>query len=132
MSKTTQYLLVSLPSSITPSGHKDDALEAIRKAVSPDQGTVNPFTIPEFKIGTLDALVSQADELTKLNGLCEGIVGKVGDSLRNILDGDEVKVSQQKVVNDSEFIISEEARVLDEANLVGRTRGAVSKQLLVE
>jgi V-type H+-transporting ATPase subunit C len=132
MSKTTQYLLVSLPSSITPSGHKDDALEAIRKVVTPDHGTVSPFAIPEFKIGTLDALVSQADELTKLNGLCEGIVGKVGDGLGNILDGDEAKVSQQKMVNDSEFIITEEARGLGGANSVGRTGGAVSEELLLE
>jgi V-type H+-transporting ATPase subunit C len=105
-SKTTQYLLISLPSSITPSSHKDDALEAIRKTVTPDYGTVFPFAIPEFKIGTLDALVGQADELAKLDGVCESVVGKVGESLRNILDGNEEKVAQQKMVNDSECSMS--------------------------
>ncbi len=101
MSKATRHLLVSLPNSISPSNDHDEALTALRSAVSTDYGTVYPFNIPEFKIGTLDALVQQADELAKLEGLCEAVVGKVGDSLRTILEGDENKIAQQKTVNDS-------------------------------
>ncbi|KAI9879394.1 MAG: Vacuolar ATP synthase subunit C [Pleopsidium flavum] len=100
MSKMTRYLLVSLPTSISPSNDHDEALTALRSAVSTDYGTVYPFLIPEFKIGTLDALVQQADELARLEGVCEGVVGKVGDSLRTILDGDEDKIVEQKTVND--------------------------------
>jgi V-type H+-transporting ATPase subunit C len=103
MSKVTQYLLVSLPCSITPSGHTDDALEALRNAVTADFGTVFPFAIPEFKIGTLDALVQEADDLAKLDSACAAVVSKVGESLRNILDGDEEKIAQQKMINDSQF-----------------------------
>lgn len=102
MSKATRYLLVSLPNSIAPSNSHDEALTALRSAVSTDYGTVFPFAIPEFKIGTLDALVQQADDLARLEGVCEGVVGKVGDSLRTILEGDEDKISQQKTVNDSQ------------------------------
>ena len=102
MSKNTKYLFVSVPSSVTPSGHKDDALQALRKATD-DYATVSPFPIPEFKIGTLDALLQQSEELAKLAGMCEGVVSKVGDSLRNILEGDDEKVTQQKMVNDSVF-----------------------------
>jgi predicted pyridoxine 5'-phosphate oxidase superfamily flavin-nucleotide-binding protein len=101
MSKHTKYLLVSLPASITPSHQRDDALDAIATTITSDNGTVSPFPIPEFKIGTLDALVQQADELAKLESLCQGTVGKVGDALRNILDGDEAQVEQMKTVNDS-------------------------------
>lgn len=101
MSKTTKYMLVSLPASVTPSNHHDDALGALQKAVTNDYGTVSPFPIPEFKIGTLDALVRQADELAKLESSCQAVVSKVGDSLKNILEGDEQKISQQKTVNDS-------------------------------
>lgn len=101
MSKTTRYLLVSLPTSISPSRDHDEALTALRSAVSTDYGTVYPLAVPEFKIGTLDALVQQADELSRLEGVCEGVVGKVGDSLRAILDGDEDKIIQQKTVTDS-------------------------------
>lgn len=102
MSKGLKYLLVSLPTSISPANDHDEALTALRSAVTTDYGTVFPFPIPEFKIGTLDALVQQADELSKLAAGCEGVVGKVGDSLRHILNGDEDKISQSKIVNDSQ------------------------------
>ncbi|KAH7414524.1 hypothetical protein DE146DRAFT_674075 [Phaeosphaeria sp. MPI-PUGE-AT-0046c] len=100
MSKGTKYLLVSLPTSISPSNHVDEALTALRSTVTSDNGNTYPFAIPNFKIGTLDALVQQADDLSKLNAACEGVVNKVGDSLRTILDGDEEKVQQQKTIND--------------------------------
>ncbi|KAF2460973.1 vacuolar ATP synthase-like protein subunit C 1 [Lineolata rhizophorae] len=100
MSKPSAYLLVSLPTSISPSNDKDEALAALRATVTEDYGTTYPFSIPEFKIGTLDALVQQADDLSKLNAVCEGVVNKVGDSLRVLLEGDEDKISQQKTIND--------------------------------
>jgi V-type H+-transporting ATPase subunit C len=101
MSKPTQYFLLSLPSSIVPSHHREDALEAVAATVSPDNGSVASFPIPEFKIGTLDALVQQADELAKLESQCQAVVGKVGDALKNILEGDEAQIERMKVVNDS-------------------------------
>ena len=101
MSKGLKYLLVSLPTSISPSNQHDEALTALRSAVTSDYGTVFPFQIPEFKIGTLDALVQQADDLAKLGQGCEAVVGKVGDSLKNILESNEEKILQQKTVNDS-------------------------------
>ncbi|GAB7348625.1 hypothetical protein MBLNU459_g6999t2 [Dothideomycetes sp. NU459] len=94
------FLLVSLPTSISSSGDRDEALTALRSVVSTDNGTTYPFAIPSFKIGTLDALVQQADDLAKLEGGCRGVVDKVADSLRNILEGDEEKIAQQKNVND--------------------------------
>ncbi|KAL3480174.1 hypothetical protein BJX99DRAFT_36041 [Aspergillus californicus] len=100
MSKSTKYLLVSLPTSITPSHHRDDALDAVSTTVSADNGSVAPFPIPEFKIGTLDALVQQADELAKLEAGCQVVVGKVGDALKNILEGDEAQIDKMKTVND--------------------------------
>jgi V-type H+-transporting ATPase subunit C len=101
MSKITKYLLISFPTSIVPSHDRDDALDAISTTISPDNGTVSPFPIPEFKIGTLDALVQQADELAKLEAVCQNAVGKVGDALKSILDGDETQVAKMKTVNDS-------------------------------
>lgn len=98
-----KFFLVSLPSSISPSGDRDEALTALRSGVSTDQGTTYPFAIPEFKIGTLDALVQQADDLAKLDTGCRSVVDKVADSLKSLLDGDEEKIQEQKVVNDSEL-----------------------------
>lgn len=97
----THYVLVSLPNSIAQSNNEEDALTSIRTTVTPDNGNVLPFNIPHFKIGTLDALVQQADDLGKLEAACEGVVQKVGDTLRTILGGDGEKIQQQKTVNDS-------------------------------
>ena len=101
MSASTKYLLISLPSSITPSGSKDDALDAISATVSADSGSVNSFPIPEFKIGTLDALVQQADELAKLDSTCQAVVAKIGDALSSVLDGNVAQIEHMKTVNDS-------------------------------
>lgn len=106
MSKSNKYLLVSLPTSITPSHHRDDALDAVSATVSPDNGSVAPFPIPEFKIGTLDALVQQADELAKLEASCQGVVAKVGDALKGVLEGDETQIDKMKTVNDSMSTVS--------------------------
>lgn len=95
-----KYILVSLPTSISPSNDKEEALTALRSTVGAENGEVQPFKIPEFKIGTLDALVQQADDLAKLESSCEAVVAKVGDSLRSLLEGDEDKIAQQKTVND--------------------------------
>ncbi|KAF1965546.1 ATPase, V1 complex, subunit C [Bimuria novae-zelandiae CBS 107.79] len=100
MSKGTKYLLVSLPTSISPSNHQDEALTALRSTIGSDNGQTYPFAIPNFKIGTLDALVQQADDLAKLESSCEQVVAKVGDSLKNILDGDDDRVQQHKNIND--------------------------------
>ncbi|KAL8865533.1 MAG: hypothetical protein Q9198_009279, partial [Flavoplaca austrocitrina] len=83
MSKNTRFLLVSLPASISPTNDHDEALTALRSAVTTDYGTVFPFSIPEFKIGTLDALVQQADDLAKLESGCEAVVGKEITSIDN-------------------------------------------------
>lgn len=99
---STKYALVSLPLGIFDSGDKDDAINSLSATISAENGSVRPFNIPDFKIGTLDALVQQADDLTKLESTCQAVVAKVADSLKSILDGDEDKISQQKMVNDSE------------------------------
>ncbi|KAI0136234.1 V-ATPase subunit C [Xylariales sp. AK1849] len=89
----TKYLLVSLP-------REEDTLDDLKSTVGSDHATVLPFSIPDFKIGTLDALVQQADDLSKLESACQGLVSKVADSLNTLLDGDQDKITQQKMVND--------------------------------
>lgn len=103
MAPTTKYLFVAVPSSVAPSGHKDDAIGTIQKAVNTSNGSVSQFPTPDFKIGTLDALIQQSEELSKLEGLCKSVVSKVGDTLKNVWDGDEDKIAEHKMVNDSMF-----------------------------
>lgn len=78
----------------------------MKAAIPADHGTTYQFKIPSFKIGTVDALISQADELSKLAQTCDVSVGKVADALRGILDGDEEKIAQQKTINDSQSDIA--------------------------
>ncbi|KAK4130397.1 ATPase, V1 complex, subunit C [Trichocladium antarcticum] len=92
----TQYILVSLPLRI----FDDEPLATLATTVGRDNGETLPFPIPSFKIGTLDGLVQHADDLAKLNAACEAAVAKVADSLTGILDGDEDKAAEQKMVND--------------------------------
>lgn len=97
-----KYALVSLPLGAFDSSDKDDAISGLSATVSSDNGTVVPFQVPEFKIGTLDALVQQADDLAKLEANAKAVVAKVSDSLRQVLNGDEERLSSYKMVNDSQ------------------------------
>lgn len=95
----TKYIILSLPLDVFESSDKNEAVESLKGTVS-DHGSVLPYTSPSFKIGTLDTLVQQADDLTKMESACAGVVSKVADSLRQLLGGDEAKISQHKKVNE--------------------------------
>lgn len=97
----TKYILVSLPLGIFDSHDKNEALSSLSAVISVDNAITQPFPIPDFKIGTLDTLVQQADDLAKLDASCASVVAKVAESLHDILAGDEDKIQQQKMVNDS-------------------------------
>jgi len=88
---STKYALVSLPLGIFDSSDKEEAVASLSATILPENGNVRPFNIPDFKIGTLDALVQQADDLAKLESTCAAVVAKVADSLKLILDGDKTK-----------------------------------------
>jgi len=91
-----RYIVVSLPRRI----FDDDPLQSLSATIGRDNGELLPFAVPSFKIGTLDALVQHADDLAKLSSSCEAVVSKVADSLVAILDGDQDKATQHKLVVD--------------------------------
>lgn len=99
---STRYALLSLPLGVFDSSDRDDAVSTLSATVSPDNGSVAPFRIPDFKIGTLDALVQQADDLAKLEASCQAVVAKVGDALRQLLNNDQERIASYKMVNDSQ------------------------------
>ena len=101
MSKGNKYFFISVPSSITPSGHQDDAIQSLQQAANESYATVQKLKIPNFKVSTLDTLLQQSEELAKLAGMCQGVVAKVADCLSNVVDGDEARLAQHKSVNDS-------------------------------
>ncbi|KAI5780529.1 hypothetical protein EDC01DRAFT_668396 [Geopyxis carbonaria] len=95
-----KYLLLSLPASISRSHDREEAFAAIKSIIPSDAGSPALFPIPDLKIGTLDALVLQADELAKLDANVEGAVAKVADVLRNLVPGQEdnyKRVNEQPV-----------------------------------
>ncbi|KAM0512215.1 hypothetical protein ACHAPE_009145 [Trichoderma viride] len=96
----SRYALISLPQSAFDSGDRDEAISSLSATITSDNGTVLPFGIPDFKIGTLDLLVQQADDLAKLEGACQSVVAKVADSLRTVLNNDEDRMASYKMVND--------------------------------
>ncbi|EWC44362.1 hypothetical protein DRE_01188 [Drechslerella stenobrocha 248] len=97
------YLLLSLPTSIVKSGDKDDAFNTVKSHGIPSETALYPFAIPDFKIGTLDTLVIQADELAKLDAAAEQAIAKSVDVLKAIFDGNETRISENKKVNDKTF-----------------------------
>ena len=98
---SSKYILVSLPRRAFETSDPDDAVSSLAATVTPDNGTVVPFNIPDFKIGTLDALVQQADDLAKLESSCKTVVAKVHESLKAVFEGDEERMAQYQMVNDS-------------------------------
>ncbi|TPX33282.1 hypothetical protein SeMB42_g07503 [Synchytrium endobioticum] len=82
------YWLVSIPADPT----KLDAVNKLRDRIaSPpkaDYADICPFSLPEFKIGTLDALMVLSDDLTKTDGQFETIAIKISDNLKTLLGGD--------------------------------------------
>lgn len=97
----SRYAFVSLPLGAFDSGDKQDAVSSLSATVSPDNGSVQAFNVPDFKIGTLDALVQQADDLAKLESVAENVVARVSESLTSILGNDPDRLTQYKMVNDS-------------------------------
>lgn len=101
MSTGDRYALLSLPLSVEPSAHEEDVLKLLLNTIPSElANTTVKFPIPSFKIGTLDALVRQADELAKLDGQVEAAVAKGSEVLRSVLN-DDSKVKDLKKVNDS-------------------------------
>lgn len=92
-----KLLLVALPASITRDQSVGSAFEHLRDVVTPDASTtIHQFPIPEFKIGTLDALVQQADDLSKLDSTVENAVHKAADVISTLVPGEEARY---KLVN---------------------------------
>ncbi|KAI9474865.1 hypothetical protein BDB00DRAFT_860156 [Zychaea mexicana] len=91
-----KYTLVSVPAL----GQSQNTLLNIKSKLAPFAET-HPFNIPEFKIGTLDALVLLSDDLTKHDNAFEQAVNKLADILGNLVKGQpDALVQDFLLVND--------------------------------
>lgn len=80
------YWLLSLPVTDTP----DATASALHAAlVRPGLAAVTRFALPEgLRVGTLDGLLSLADDLARVNATVEGTVNKVRRALYDLAGGD--------------------------------------------
>ncbi|KAK9343680.1 hypothetical protein V1522DRAFT_412484 [Lipomyces starkeyi] len=97
------YYLTSLPSSVAPAGA--DPESALVRDLSttlnlPSKDDVAQFLIPHFKIGTLDQLVQQSDEIAKADTQFESVVSRTVDILKAVYDGKSELVAAAKKVSD--------------------------------
>ncbi|KAI8137022.1 hypothetical protein BJV82DRAFT_636923 [Fennellomyces sp. T-0311] len=91
-----KYTLVSVPAL----GQSQNTLLNIKSKLA-QYAETHPFNIPEFKIGTLDALVVLSDELIKHDTAFEQAVNKVADILGNLVRGQpDALVQDFLLVND--------------------------------
>lgn len=100
------FFLLSLPYSAAPSGGEPHSqLEKwLIEKLSVEDGDVATFDIPNFKIGTLDNLVQQSEELSKLDGQVYGAFHKAGEVLETLYDGNESKIIAAKRLSDNKTI----------------------------
>ncbi|KAI0042663.1 ATPase, V1 complex, subunit C [Auriscalpium vulgare] len=64
------------------------------------RSSIGQWSIPSFKTGTLDSLVSLSEELPKQEAVFTAVVAKIVDTLRNLLNNDPSKLSQHILVNE--------------------------------
>lgn len=93
MESLAKYLVVSLPQS-------EDAQSWLEESLNGGKIPVHKFALPDFQIGTLDSLIQQSDELSKLDQQLASSVGKVVDILNTITDQSFTRVVNNRNVLD--------------------------------
>lgn len=86
--KPKVLLLLSLPANAAPAGGDPQTqLDGwIAENVGVEQSSISQFATPVFKIGTLDNLVQQSDELARLDGQLQGAVSKAAEIIASVYD----------------------------------------------
>lgn len=62
------------------------------------------FTIPDLKVGTLDALIGLSDDLGKIDGYAEGVCHKVASYMGEVLEQQKDRVEANLKVNDVSYL----------------------------
>ncbi|KAJ3054411.1 hypothetical protein HK097_001882 [Rhizophlyctis rosea] len=81
------YLFVSAPADPT----KQDTVNKLKDKIASkhnDHAEIFPFSLPDFKVGTLDSLVVLSDDLQKMDQNFESIAIKISENMRTLLNND--------------------------------------------
>ncbi|VEU22486.1 DEKNAAC103584 [Brettanomyces naardenensis] len=82
MSKpVAQYLLISLPKSV---GSENSLSLWLEQSVNGGDVKLTKYQLPDFKVGTLDSLVEQSDELAKIDTQLHSSIAKVLEIVANV------------------------------------------------
>ncbi|KZT21706.1 ATPase, V1 complex, subunit C [Neolentinus lepideus HHB14362 ss-1] len=92
--------------SVPQDGESEGLLQEITTKLVKQSKTLPPnnitsLTIPSFKTGTLDSLISLSEDLPKQEAFFTQTVAKIVDTLRNLLNNDPSKMSQHVLVNEA-------------------------------
>lgn len=91
MDPLAKYIALSLPQSI-------NSHEWLEQSLNGGKCPLYKFVLPDFQIGTLDSLVQQSEELSKLDLQLSGSVGKVVDVLNSVTDNTSSRAVNGKQV----------------------------------
>ncbi|KAI0757223.1 ATPase V1 complex subunit C [Daedaleopsis nitida] len=88
--------------SVPDSGDAEGLFEELSSKLSSSSKSTNlaQLSIPSFKTGTLESLVTLSEELPKHDAFFTATVAKTVDTLRNLLNNDPSKLSQHVLVNE--------------------------------
>uniref|UniRef100_A0A8D0QEM7 V-type proton ATPase subunit C n=2 Tax=Sus scrofa TaxID=9823 RepID=A0A8D0QEM7_PIG len=96
----SEFWLISAP------GDKENlqALERMHTVTSKSNLSYNTkFTIPEFKVGTLDSLVGLSDELGKLDAFAESLIKRMAQSVVEVMEDAKGKVQENLLANGADL-----------------------------
>lgn len=93
--------MISIPGDKTPA----QAFDALNNATSKQNSlsTNFKFPIPDLKVGTLDQLVGLSDDLGKLDSYVEGITKKIAAYLREVLEDQKDKLTENLLANNTDL-----------------------------
>ncbi|XP_057165177.1 V-type proton ATPase subunit C 2 isoform X7 [Ursus arctos] len=92
----SEFWLISAP------GDQENlqALERMNTVTSKSNLSYNTkFSIPDFKVGTLDSLVGLSDELGKLDTFAESLIKKMAQSVVDVMEDAKGKVPENLLAN---------------------------------
>ncbi|XP_060222176.1 V-type proton ATPase subunit C 2 isoform X3 [Meriones unguiculatus] len=92
----SEFWLISAP------GDKENlqALERMNNVTSKSNLSHNTkFTIPDFKVGTLDSLVGLSDELGKLDTFAESLIKRMAQSVVEVMEDSKGKAQENLLAN---------------------------------
>ncbi|XP_007456981.1 PREDICTED: V-type proton ATPase subunit C 2 isoform X2 [Lipotes vexillifer] len=96
----SEFWLISAP------GDKENlqALERMNTVTSKSNLSYNTkFTIPDFKVGTLDSLVGLSDELGKVDTFAESLIKRMAQSVVEVMEDAKGKVQENLLANGADL-----------------------------